>query len=175
MWFIYSMEYYSAIKNKFCRQMDGTRKSLPEWGNSDPKVMYSLLSGHYTHPPKKSTKYPRYSPQNSKSSTSWSAQMRMSQSHLGERRKQSQVWREGGTWKGKWMEWGGRERGTWSGIVWGKRTEAPKASRKNGTRQPQEIRDWGTLQSAPETWEVRDSQEVMGPYMKCPTVGRGNF
>jgi hypothetical protein len=34
MWFIYTMEYYSAIKNKdiltFCRQMDGTRKYHPE-------------------------------------------------------------------------------------------------------------------------------------------------
>jgi hypothetical protein len=34
MWFIYTMEYYSAIKNKdilsFFRQMDGTRKYYPE-------------------------------------------------------------------------------------------------------------------------------------------------
>jgi hypothetical protein len=34
MWFIYTIEYYSAIKNKdilgFCRQMDGTRKYHPE-------------------------------------------------------------------------------------------------------------------------------------------------
>jgi hypothetical protein len=30
----------------------------------------------------------------------------MSQSHLGERRKQSQVGRKGETWEGKWMEWG---------------------------------------------------------------------
>jgi hypothetical protein len=28
MWFICTMEYYSAIKNEFCRQMDGTRKCL---------------------------------------------------------------------------------------------------------------------------------------------------
>ena len=31
------MEYYSAIKNEFCRQTDGTRKYHPECGNSDPK------------------------------------------------------------------------------------------------------------------------------------------
>ena len=35
------MEYYSAIKkwghDAFCRQMDGTRKYHPEWGNPDPK------------------------------------------------------------------------------------------------------------------------------------------
>jgi hypothetical protein len=34
MWFIYTMEYYSAIKNKehhkFCRQIDGIRKYHPE-------------------------------------------------------------------------------------------------------------------------------------------------
>jgi hypothetical protein len=31
MWFNYTMEYYSAIKNEeFCRQMDGTRKYHPE-------------------------------------------------------------------------------------------------------------------------------------------------
>jgi hypothetical protein len=48
---------------------------------------------------------------------------------------------------------------TWSGIGWGKRTEALRASRKNGNRQPREIGDWGTLQNAPETWEVRDSQD----------------
>jgi hypothetical protein len=33
-WFIYTMEYYSAIKNKdiltFCKQKDGTRKYHPE-------------------------------------------------------------------------------------------------------------------------------------------------
>ena len=36
------------------------------------------------------------------------------------------------------------------------------ASRKNGNRQPREIGDWGTLQNAPETWEVRDSQDSKG-------------
>jgi hypothetical protein len=30
----------------------------------------------------------------------------MLQSYLLERRKQSQVGREGGTWEGKWMWWG---------------------------------------------------------------------
>jgi hypothetical protein len=43
---------------------------------------------------KKSTEYPRYSLQNSNRSTSLSAQVRMPQSHFGERRKQSQVERE---------------------------------------------------------------------------------
>jgi hypothetical protein len=33
MWYIYTMEYYSAIKNRhdeICRQMDGTIKYHPE-------------------------------------------------------------------------------------------------------------------------------------------------
>jgi hypothetical protein len=36
----------------------------------------------------------------------------MPQFHLGERRKQSQVGREGETWEGKWTEEEGRERET---------------------------------------------------------------
>jgi hypothetical protein len=39
------------------------------------------------------SEYTRFSPQNSKGSTSWSAKMNMPQSHLRERRKQSQVGR----------------------------------------------------------------------------------
>ena len=41
-------------------------------------------------------------------------------------------------------------------------TEALKASRKNINRKPQEMGGWGTLQNAPETWEVRDSQDSKG-------------
>jgi hypothetical protein len=40
------------------------------------------------------------------------AQVRMLQPHLGERRKLSQVGKEGGIWEGKWMgvlSWGGGE------------------------------------------------------------------
>ena len=40
--------------------------------------------------------------------------------------------------------------------------EALRASSKNGNRQPGEIEGWGTFQNAPETWEVRDSQESKG-------------
>jgi hypothetical protein len=78
-------------------------------------------------------------------STSWNAQVRTPQFHLGERRKQSQVRREGGTWRES--GWGGGveegESGMWSGIGWGKRTEALRASRRNGNRLPQEIWGWG--------------------------------
>jgi hypothetical protein len=98
----------------------------------------------------------------------------MPQSHLEERRKQSQVGREGGTWEGKWK--GLWERGTWSGIGLGKRTEALRASRKNINRQPREIGGWGTPlpQNAPGTWEVRNSQDSKGETLS-ETVGRGNL
>ena len=59
-------------------------------------------------------------------------QVRMSQSHLGGRRKQPQGEREGGTRKGKETGWG--ETGTCSGIGWEKRTEALRGSRKTETR-----------------------------------------
>jgi hypothetical protein len=39
----------------------------------------------------------------------------------------------------------------------GNRTEALKASTKNGNRQPQEVGGGRTLQNVPEIWEVRDS------------------
>jgi hypothetical protein len=72
------------------------------------------------------------------------------QSHLGERRKQSKVGREGGR-EGPGTESGlgpgcGRMWGwsrTWSGIRWRKRTKILRASRKSGNRQPQEIGGWG--------------------------------
>jgi hypothetical protein len=56
---------------------------------------------------------------------------------------------------------GGRR--TWSGIGWGKRTEALRASRKNINRKTQEIGGWGyPPPNAPETWEVQDSQDSKG-------------
>jgi hypothetical protein len=56
--------------------------------------------------------------------------------------------------EGKW--------GTWSGIGREKRTEALRASRKNGNRQPWAVGGVGTLQNVPETWEVGDSQDSKG-------------
>jgi hypothetical protein len=79
---------------------------------------------------------------------------------LRERRKQSQMGREGGKDQGGKVDGGvERERGTRSVIGREKRDEALRASRKNGNSQPQEIGGWGPLQNVPETWEVRDSQE----------------
>jgi hypothetical protein len=56
------------------------------------------------------------------------------QSHLGERRKQSQVGREGGTWEGNWKKEGREERVTRSVTGRVRRTEALKASRRNINR-----------------------------------------
>jgi hypothetical protein len=53
-----------------------------------------------------------------------------------------------------------RERRNGSSIGLEKRTEALGASRKNGNRQ--EVGGWGTLQSAPETWKVENSQDSKG-------------
>jgi hypothetical protein len=54
---------------------------------------------------------------------------------------------------------GGAERSTWSGVGWGERTKALRANRNYGHRQSWEVGGWGTPQNAPETWEVRDSQD----------------
>ena len=44
----------------------------------------------------------------------------------------------------------------------GKGLKSLRARRKNGNRQPWEVGGWGTLQNAPETWDVRDSQDSKG-------------
>jgi hypothetical protein len=62
---------------------------------------------------------------------------KLNKSHLGERRKHSQVEREGGNGRESRQGNGGvvvGKRGTWSGIGWGKRTEALRTSRKNKNR-----------------------------------------
>jgi hypothetical protein len=41
-------------------------------------------------------------------------------------------------------------------------TEAPRASRKNVNRKPQEVGGRSTLKNEPKTWEVRDSQDSKG-------------
>jgi hypothetical protein len=43
-----------------------------------------------------------------------------------------------------------------------KRTEALRASRKHGNRQPGEVGGMGTLQNVPEIWEVKESQDSKG-------------
>jgi hypothetical protein len=60
---------------------------------------------------------------------------------------------------------GGRDLGE-GNLIWywvRERTEAHRACRKNGNRKPQEIGGWGPpSQSVPETWDVRDCQDLQG-------------
>ena len=65
MWYVYTMEYYSAIKDnefkKFCRQMDRTRAYHAERGNPDTNAhpcneltnkwtLTQMLTIHMIHP-----------------------------------------------------------------------------------------------------------------------------
>ena len=75
MWFVYIMEYYSAVKNEYIMSFAGKwieLEDIPEGGNSDPKehAWYVFTNKWILDQKKKSTEYPRYSPQNSKRSTS---------------------------------------------------------------------------------------------------------
>lgn len=54
-------------------------------------------------------------------------------------------------------------------VLWWNKSEALRASRKNGNRQPQEV-EWGGLggggwgfKNIPEIWKVRDAQDSKGP------------
>jgi hypothetical protein len=70
MWFIYTIEYYSVIRNNDILNFAGKYMELENiilsevtQTQKDMHGMYSLISGYY--PPQKSTEYPRYSSQNS--------------------------------------------------------------------------------------------------------------
>jgi hypothetical protein len=101
MWFIYTMEYYSATKNEFCREVDGSRKYHPEGDNSDPKghAWYVLTNKWILV--KKVLNTQDKNPQNSRRFTSRRIQVRMPQFHLGGKRKKSQEERrrEGPGWE----------------------------------------------------------------------------
>jgi hypothetical protein len=109
MWFIYTIEYYSAIKNEDILSFSGKWMELENIILSEVTQTQKDMHGMYSQTNKQTnkhhTEYPRYSPQNSKRSTSWSAQVRTPQSHLGERKKQTQVGREEGP--GRESVWGG--------------------------------------------------------------------
>jgi hypothetical protein len=78
MCLIYTMEYYTAIKSEGILSFAGKLMELQNINLSevaqtqkDMHGMYSLISGYEPPTPKNpNTEYPRYSPQNSKSSTS---------------------------------------------------------------------------------------------------------
>ena len=99
MWFIYTMEYYSTIKNEdiisfACKWMELENIILSEVTQSKGICM---VTNKWIFA-KNCTEFRGYNPQNSRRLTSQRNQMRIPQSHLGGRRKQSQ-------------KWGGRDRG----------------------------------------------------------------
>jgi hypothetical protein len=76
MWFVYTVEYYSAIKNEDILSFAGKWMELENnilsevtQTQKDMHGIYSLISG-YWQKKKKSAEYLRYSPQNSTKSTS---------------------------------------------------------------------------------------------------------
>jgi hypothetical protein len=107
------MQYYSSIKNRdilsfACKWIELKNTILSEVTQTQKDKHGIYSTNKWILGKKKKTEKPRYSPQNSKKSTSRSAQLKMSQYHLGKRRKQSKVEREG---KWTWVRWG----------KWGKR------------------------------------------------------
>ena len=106
---------------------------------------------------KENTEYPRYNPQNSRSLTSWRAQVKMLQSHLEGKRKQS--WGEEGGREGlQWEREGGGKGGIWAGIN----------RRKQEWSQEGQQNEWkystsgGGRWRRPFTLEVKDSQDSKG-------------
>jgi hypothetical protein len=64
--------------------------------------------------------------------------------------------------------------------VWGQgsgnRREALRASKKNGSRQPQETGGEGTLWNVPEIWEVRNTYDSKGGTLdEMPNSGERNY
>ena len=89
MWSIYTIKYYSAIKNKDILSFAGknkkeqTKNYHPECHKSDPKGYARYVITNMWILAKKSREYPEYNPQNSKILTSQRAKVRMTQFHLG--------------------------------------------------------------------------------------------
>lgn len=105
------------------------------WLNIDEILSLDVLTSKWIlAPPPKKYRIPKIQSTELKKVNKVICPVRTSQFDLGGRRKESQVGREGRMWGRR-----RRERGIWSGIGWGKRTEALRAGRKNENRQPQEI------------------------------------
>jgi hypothetical protein len=112
----------------------------------------------------KSTEYPRYTPQKSKNVSKLRCPNEdPSQSHSEEKRKQSQVWRDGGIWEGKWT---GRILGGEEGnLIWywvREKNRSPEDQQKNWKKAASGYRRLGTLQNSPETSGVSNSQDLKG-------------
>lgn len=71
MWFIHTMEYYSAIKNEDILSFSGKWMELENTilSEATQDMQWYVLTNKWVLE-KKSTEYPRYSPENSKRSTS---------------------------------------------------------------------------------------------------------
>jgi hypothetical protein len=87
--FIYTIKYYSAIKNEDILHFAGKWMELENiilsevtQTQKDMHDMYSLMSGYYPPPPK-NTVFLGYNPQNSRRLTKRRAQVRMPQFNLG--------------------------------------------------------------------------------------------
>jgi hypothetical protein len=161
--------------------MDGTRKYHPEWGNSDAKghAWYVLTNKWILAKTKTKTKqkphteHTSYSPQNSKGSISWGAQVRILQSHL-EREESNHKWgrREG---LGRERRWGG------GNLIWywvREKDWSPESLQKEGKQATSGNGRLGDtpppVHQRPGRWGAPRTHRE-GPLMKCSTVGRGNL
>jgi hypothetical protein len=146
--------------------VDGTRKYHPEWGNSDPKghVWYVLINKWILE---KKDRISKIQPTELKKVNKLKGPSEDAPVPLG--REKKAITSGEGHWRGsrQGRKWGG----TWSSIGWGKRTEALRASRKNGNRQPWEVGGWvGVGGGSPESWK---SSKVVFPE-SCVIIYRTN-
>jgi hypothetical protein len=120
IWFIFTVEYYSVIKSFAGKCME--LENIPNEVTQTPKRhAWYILTNKWILAEKKSTEYPGYNPQYS----CIRAQVRMPP--LGRKKKAiTEVGAEGKEEQGHLL-------GGWN------RTEALRARRKNGNRQPQKV------------------------------------
>ena len=130
---IYTIKYYSAIKNKDIlsfagkNKKEGTKNYHPECHKSDPKGYARYVITNKWILAKKSREYTEYNPQNSNSLTSQRAKVRITQFHLGGRRNIHRRG-EGWTWVRERKE---RGRGEHDQVLgWENRTETLRTSKR---------------------------------------------
>jgi hypothetical protein len=123
--------YYERGHHEFCRQMDGTRKYHPEWGNPDPKGnAWCVLTNKWILA--KKYRISKIQPRDCKK---FSKQKGPSEDTSIPLRRGKGIIKGG---RGRecpgWEKWGGGKRGIGSGTGgWGGRREAQIASRMNGS------------------------------------------
>ena len=115
------LNYYEWWHPEFCRQMDGTWKYHPEWGNSDPKFhAWYVLTNKWI--------LANNILQNTQDTVHRTQKVQQAEgpkygllSPTWEGEENNHIWRRREV-PGRESEWGWWERGTWSGIGWEKRT-----------------------------------------------------